>query len=120
MTHDDTPHESQSGALNIRPDVVKMFHNRPFVTFEQIYDQLKETGNEKAISLLSESIRYSDNPDKQQAFAAGILYLLGIQLVSREFDSLEASLRLNLLASDDGDGEDLPHSDVPDGGPREP
>ena len=111
-----TSHESKSGPLNVRHDVVQMFHDRPFATFEEIYDQLKDLGIEDTIQLLGEGVHYSDDKNEQQAFAAGVLHVLRIQLASREFDSLEASLRLNAFPSDGDDDEGSPHLDGPGDG----
>ena len=111
-----TSHESQSKPLNVRPDVVQMFHNRPFATFEEIYDQLKDLGIEDAIQLLGEGVYYSDNKNEQQAFAAGVLHVLRIQLASREFDLLETALKLRAFPNDGDGDEGSPHSDGPGDG----
>lgn len=113
VEHEHPSHEPQSDPLNIRPDVIRMYRDRPFVTFEEVYDQLKEIDAVRILSLLDDANRYSDDVEKKHAFAMGILHVLAVQLASREFDALEASLRLSLLTDDDGD-VDQPRSDEPD------
>lgn len=114
MVYETPSHESSSEPFNIRPDVVEMLRTRPFMTFEDVYDQLKEAGADKLIFLLEDAQRYSEDTDERHAFAAGILHVLAVQLASREFDSLEESLRLSLL-SDDVDAADQQHSGGLDG-----
>lgn len=110
MVHEYHPHEPQSDLLNVRPDVIKMFRRRPFATFEEVYDQLKDIDAVRILSLLEDASRYSDDNEQNHAFAKGVLHVLAVQLASREFESLEASLRLS-IPNDDDDGEGLPRSD---------
>ena len=116
MTDKEIPHDPQPDSLHIRPDVVRMFRDRPFVTFEELYDQLTAAAAEDMKLILKDVFRYSDDNNQRTAFAAGVLHVLRIQQVSREFDELEASLRLSLLTDDGGDVDQL-HSDELDDDP---
>lgn len=115
MTHESDPQESSSNPLHIRSDVVRALRDRPFATFENVYDQLKEADAEEVIRLLGDALRYSHRINEQQAFAAGILHVLGVQLASHEVERLEAVLK-HSHPNDDDDGEDQPRSSEPDDG----
>lgn len=112
MTHEREPDQPLSSPLHIRLDVIKALRDQPFARFENVYDQLKEADADDVIQLLGDALRYSDRVNEQQAFAAGILHTLGIQLASHEVERLEIALKRN-HPSDDGDGEDQPHSNEP-------
>lgn len=86
------------------------------MTFDDVYDRLVALKTDYVLVILTDSIRYSSDKQEQHAFVAGILHTLSIQLVSLEFDSLEASLMsMHTIVDDDGEGQ--PRSDEPDDDP---
>lgn len=113
MTGENNSREPKASPFNIRPDVVRMLRDRPFATFDEVYDHLQEVDAQDVISILEDSFRYSHEDDKRTAFVSGILHVLRIQLISQEFDKIEASMNQALFNDDDG-VEGRRRSDVPD------
>lgn len=113
MTHEREPEKPLSSPLHIRADIIKALRDQPFATFETVYDQLKATSTEAVLQLLGDALYYSDNTNEQQAFAAGVLHTLDVQLASHEVEHLEAIFDRHHHTSVDVDGEDQPHSSEP-------
>lgn len=113
MNEQSAPREPHTDVFHLRPDVVRALRDQPPRTFEELYGKLKEHDAEYALQLLVDAERYSMDVGRKQAFAAGVLHVLNVQLASYEVTQLEAQLG---LSNDGGDGADQPRSDAPDGG----
>ena len=113
MNEQSAPREPHSDVFHLRPDVVKALRDQPPKTFEELYEKLKIYDAEYALQLLVDAERYSSDIDTKQAFAAGVLHVLNIQLASYEVTQLEAQLG---LSSGGDDGEAQPRSDAPGDG----
>lgn len=113
MNEQEAHHEPRADVFHLRQDVVKALREQPPTSFEDLYEKLKMYDADYALQLLADAEKYSHDINKKQAFAAGVLHVLNIQIASYEVDLLETQFN----GTTDGDvGAGQPPSDVPDGG----
>jgi hypothetical protein len=112
VNEQDAHHEPRTDVFHLRQDVVKALRERPPTSFEDLYDKLKTYDAEYALQLLADAEKYSHDINTKQAFAAGVLHVLNIQIASYEVGLLETQFG---ETSDGGVDEGLPPSGVPDG-----
>lgn len=109
MYEKNAPSEPPVDVFHLRQDVLEHLRKQPPVTFEDLYDKLKEYDAAYALQLMSDAEHYSRDIGEKQAFAAGVMHVLHAQIASYEVGELEA------VFSGDVGGADQPPSDAPDG-----